>query len=731
MSNILQQDIQQLLETFSKNLYRAKEYNGGDETIERCSELMRMDYAVFDIPNQNGELSAHYPSVLLIPDQELRSTEGNPGDSSNNTRNGEEPVARCAQPNRDQVIIDGKLNPHRLRLLILGARLARCRARFPLPVILYNGKYVCRSATLSGGPEIYGRSGFEYLIYAAEAPSPESEGTSGNSKLLSSTTEPDSVHGPDKPTEARENTSDEPESNDWPLFNRMRGNDIRLLKALNVGTIIDFMVENKKVKFGLNVTSSEKVDKENRYSFFNILSLPYPGCEFFREFHNKNCHAEGLVFDWNQSYVDAGIRVPEDPVTTQLNINWQNYKEWDLVQMTQNYLRLLLKYLQESSTSILVHCISGWDRTPLFVSLLRISLWADGVIHQSLDTAQMLYFTIAYDWMLFGHNLPDRLNKGEIILYFCFYMLKYIVDVEYSVLTHRFGSQQSSASSGSIEVLDEVMMDGESRGSNVSLNSVSSYTSGRSSSMHDTQTSSNSIAIQTRNGNARNGGGNAHGYNVEDSINSLNGNNGLAYSHSSSNSSIGCMSYDSSNHNNQWSSQAERTSPVTVPSANRLRQRQESTSSLSVGSWQIVTATGSYRSADSVNEMHSHMQQNSGHVCTNPQTNQTSSNIPPSFASQQQAGVNSGPSSNASTTPNANQPHPSQGSSYCTLIDGECYSTRVDRYAIRRQRLTQMRTMFYNCYFSTIGFNVNSGPSLGSLMGSFADKVRLGSRTSA
>lgn len=28
------------------------------------------------------------------------------------------------------------------------------------------------------------------------------------------------------------------------------------------------------------------------------------------------------------------------------------------------------------SSGLLVHCISGWDRTPLFVSLLRLSLWA-------------------------------------------------------------------------------------------------------------------------------------------------------------------------------------------------------------------------------------------------------------------------------------------------------------------------------------------------------------------
>ena len=25
---------------------------------------------------------------------------------------------------------------------------------------------------------------------------------------------------------------------------------------------------------------------------------------------------------------------------------------------------------------VLVHCISGWDRTPLFISLIRLSLWA-------------------------------------------------------------------------------------------------------------------------------------------------------------------------------------------------------------------------------------------------------------------------------------------------------------------------------------------------------------------
>jgi len=51
---------------------------------------------------------------------------------------------------------------------------------------------------------------------------------------------------------------------------------------------------------------------------------------------------------------------------------------------------------------MLVHCISGWDRTPLFISLLRLSLWAEGAIHQSLSALEMLYLTVAYDWFLFG-----------------------------------------------------------------------------------------------------------------------------------------------------------------------------------------------------------------------------------------------------------------------------------------------------------------------------------------
>ena len=83
-------------------------------------------------------------------------------------------------------------------------------------------------------------------------------------------------------------------------LNALREADIALLKHLNINTICDLMVEDKKKVYvqlytsfcchvhahaytfyrgWLTVTSSEKVDKEQRYKDFNITSIPYPGCE--------------------------------------------------------------------------------------------------------------------------------------------------------------------------------------------------------------------------------------------------------------------------------------------------------------------------------------------------------------------------------------------------------------------------------------------------------------------
>ncbi|KAM5280981.1 phosphatidylinositol-3,5-bisphosphate 3-phosphatase MTMR14 isoform 5-T5 [Ctenodactylus gundi] len=259
-------------------------------------------------------------------------------------------------------------------------------------------------------------------------------------------------------------------SGDTHLFDKVRGCDIKLLRYLSVKYICDLMVENKKVKFGVNVTSSEKVDKAQRYADFTLLSIPYPGCEFFKEYKDRDYMAEGLIFNWKQDYVDAPLSIP-DFLTHSLHIDWSQYQSWDLVQQTQNYLKLLLSIVnRDDDSGLLVHCISGWDRTPLFISLLRLSLWADGLIHTSLKPTEILYLTVAYDWFLFGHMLVDRLSKGEEIFFFCFNFLKHITSEEFSALkTQRRKSLPIRDAGFTVE--DICMLRRRDRGSTTSLGS--------------------------------------------------------------------------------------------------------------------------------------------------------------------------------------------------------------------------------------------------------------------
>ncbi|XP_072438068.1 phosphatidylinositol-3,5-bisphosphate 3-phosphatase MTMR14 isoform X1 [Chiloscyllium punctatum] len=377
------EEIGELIEHFSKHQYRAKEANPKVEKIEnRCLELFRRDYVFSVILNPNGELCGHYPRQIII--MEYESTEG------------------------DKDRFESTVQTSKLQDFVSRSKMARCRSRFVCPVILYHGKHICRSATLAGWGELYGRSGYNYLF-------------SGGSD------------------EAGAESDEVPDdfavrNGDSQLFDKVRGHDIKLLRYLSVRYICDLMVEKKKVKFGLNVTSSEKVDKAQRYADFTLLSIPYPGCEFFKDYKDRDYTAEGLVFNWNQDFVDAPLNIPPS-LAENLNIDWREYQSWDLVQQTQNYLKLLIHTInRDEDSGLLVHCISGWDRTPLFISLLRLSLWADGLVHTCLEPVEILYLTIAYDWFLFGHMLSDRLSKGEEIFFFCFNFLKHITSEEFSAI---------------------------------------------------------------------------------------------------------------------------------------------------------------------------------------------------------------------------------------------------------------------------------------------------------
>ena len=97
---------------------------------------------------------------------------------------------------------------------------------------------------------------------------------------------------------------------------------------------------------------------------------------------------------------------------------------------------------ERDSQGVLIHCISGWDRTPLFISLLRILLWSDGILHSSLSADQLLFLTIAYDWMLFGHDAAFRKSQNAEILFYCFFVLDYL---EEDCFSFQFSTNQSSA----------------------------------------------------------------------------------------------------------------------------------------------------------------------------------------------------------------------------------------------------------------------------------------------
>ncbi|OXU26982.1 hypothetical protein TSAR_008803 [Trichomalopsis sarcophagae] len=632
MSEITPKDLQDLLQYFSKNTYRAKDADSTSQGImQRCILLANLDYTHTVISNNSGDLSAQYPSSLIILEDEKHHNQ--------NVSDTPTPPQRTTE-----TIYESVYNFPTLAEKIRNARFARCRSRFPLPVIFYKRRYVCRSATISGGPEIYGRSGLEYFFPANQ---------SGNT---AASTQDIEVAGNGE--------------YEWQLFDKVRSQDIKLLKSLNVGTIIDLMVEKKKVKFGVNVTSSEKVDKEKRYSDFTLVSLPYPGCEFFKAFRENDYQAFDLFFDWEQTHVDADIVVPDDPISAQLHITWDEYKNWNLIHLTQNYFKLILKYLNESSSSMLIHCISGWDRTPLFISLLRISLWADGLIHQSLNAHQMLYFTIAYDWMLFGHDLRDRLAKGEEIFYFCFFFLKHIQLEEYSMHKRQYSQKHVVLRNDSDSQLDNVMFDNDSA---VPLSSVSSNLSLNSCCSNVSQNS--------RDGQDTNPPSVFHSTSLDEQ----------PQQDAPSNGNVAPESlYSSPNKEGSTANQGsrsplpplgKRTSPVAVPVPGRVRQRNESSSS--GGSWQIISGTGSLRGSTSAH----------ADACS-------------CFSS-----TTSGP----------------QGQTSCdsstTVIEEDSYYI-----AARKNKLETLRQSFYTVYTQSVGLKMKDNSEttgIGQFLGNFAEKVGI------
>ncbi|ALC41083.1 EDTP [Drosophila busckii] len=733
MVNVTQQDLHDLLEVFEKKAFEAVAFEEGTAEYgisKKCEFLFKLDYSLIELDNSNGLLSPRYPGRILIPEYEhghmaktlipsngscgtaasatpLNSSVGSNGSNgsaagvgiqafvtfANPLQTAQQQQQTCQQQTPQQTaqpattqqntIYEDQYDIQRMRELVTMAKYARCRQRFAVPVIMYRGKYICRSATLSVMPETYGRKVVDYAYdclsggnYAMPPNGEENDADSTDESLINQIND---------------------QSQSQFSYDEVIKSDIQLLNALNVSTIVDLMVENRKIKYFMAVSSSEKADPNKHYKSFNLLSLPYPGCEFFKKFRDNNYMAKNLHYNWKQSFNDANINIPNLGPAADIDIIWPEYREWDLVSITQNYLRATLKYIQEDNSGLLIHCISGWDRTPLFVSLVRLSLWADGLIHQSLNALQMAYFTLAYDWYLFGHQLPDRLKRGEDIMFFCFHVLKFITDEEFSIVEHRKRTKTSSSSGSSVIVIKSDCCDDEPLKEDYILafdqDSNDSYSNCSNCDMSITDNfyaTTAAAATTTPAPTAANATTTAAPTVLVNPLTSRSPN-----------------------------PKRSRTSPISVPGSN-ARQRQESTSSN--GSWQVVTDTGSIDSMMNGSYMMRfapHLQQQQ-----QQQLLLNGDNIPMcNGGNGYHCSTNSFSNSNSSNS-NSNASNNTHGFPNGSSKDAANHATKQS-INLRKQRLNAVRAIFIQAYGKTIGLKFKEGSSMNltTFIGNLADQL--------
>lgn len=160
--------------------------------LDDCLDLIQRDYNTFTIINK--DICATYPHRLFIisSDKKKEISESKEMESK----------------------------------LFSDCKLSRVRNRFVVPVLFYNQKHICRSGTLSHETEvifntIHGRT--KYFLFGDDT--------------NASTASP--------PTDATSEIFTSPSS----IMEKLRKNDICLLKALNVTCIADLMVEHQKVKY--------------------------------------------------------------------------------------------------------------------------------------------------------------------------------------------------------------------------------------------------------------------------------------------------------------------------------------------------------------------------------------------------------------------------------------------------------------------------------------------------
>lgn len=234
---------------------------------------------------------------------------------------------------------------------------------------------------------------------------------------------------------------------------RIRRADARALKTMGVTDVIDLMVEDELLRVGnvVQCVTSEKNVTKDTYRGVRVHTMPFPGIELnaifeenVRNYVTSDVGKKGITvkelckayyrafttvpFEW-EKYCSVSLSSPllsNDPSS-----EWRDWKALHSVRLAKLYCRQLMKALGSAAIGmplgslfgnvggILIHCISGWDRTALFASLTRTLLWAEGIMHAWMSPSQFAYHTLAHDWLLFGHDMGERMALGiQVVVFF-------------------------------------------------------------------------------------------------------------------------------------------------------------------------------------------------------------------------------------------------------------------------------------------------------------------------
>ncbi|KAJ6243755.1 myotubularin-related protein [Anaeramoeba flamelloides] len=216
-------------------------------------------------------------------------------------------------------------------------------------------------------------------------------------------------------------------------------NEAYLLKQLEVTTIIDFMKKpiNPRPNLGIGLTELDP-EFQNLYKDFSVSYLPWDAVQTLICFRKLGYDVSNLQFPMFEGscYNKPSVNLDKylKNIASDQPFRSSHKREIPFLKLLQTYFQSCIDKLENKNHSgLLIHCKSGWDRTPLFISMIRLSLWADGLLHSNFSLDELCYFVIAYDWYLFHHRMLHRLKNKSEILHFTFYVMQFLANTNFSL----------------------------------------------------------------------------------------------------------------------------------------------------------------------------------------------------------------------------------------------------------------------------------------------------------